>query len=244
MRMEKKDSMSHGRSEGRPIVSDSEPQRLTRRDALGRLLKLAGIATSAWLASPVFGENLGTPSPAQVASQVPLPSYFSTDQKVTVSALVNLIIPDDQVTPGAKAAGVTDYVDYVVSHAPAEEQQAWTVGLRALDEWSEERHRTVFRNLSAAQQDELIQEMASEEQSPRTPRGNFFVRVKRITAEGFYTSKIGLIDDLKYQGNTYVDSPATCEDQSGSKQAETGAHGKDSAKAGTDCTHSHSRGAE
>ena len=244
MQMEKKDSMSHCRSEGRPIVSDSEPPRLTRRDALGRLLELAGATTSAWLASLAFGANSGALSSAQVVSQALPPSYFSAEQKVTVSALVDLIIPDDPVSPGAKTAGVADYIDFVVSHAPAEEQQAWTDGLRALDEWSEERHRSAFRNLSGAQQEELIQEMASEEQSPRRPRGSFFVRVKHITAEGFYTSKIGLIDDLKYQGNTYVDSPATCEDQFGSKQAETTAHGHDSTEAGTGCPHSHSHGAE
>ena len=191
--------MSHRRSEGRPIVPYSEVPTLTRRNALGRLLELAGAATSTWLALPAFGANSGALSSAQVVSQVPPSSYFSAEQKVTVSALVDLIIPDDPVSPGAKTAGVADYIDFVVSRAPAEEQQAWTDGLRALDERSEERHRSAFRNLSGAQQEELIQEMASEEQSPRTPRGNFFVRVKHITAEGFYTSKIGLIDDLKYQ---------------------------------------------
>jgi hypothetical protein len=157
---------------------------------------------------------------------------------------VDQIIPDDPVSAGAKTAGVADYIDFVVSHAPALEQQAWMDGLRALDQWSEEHHRSAFRNLSGAQQEELIQEMAGEEQSPRTLRGRFFGRVKHITAQGFYTSKIGLMDDLKYQGNTYVDSPATCEDQFGNTKMERGAHEHGSAKAGTGCPHSHSHGAE
>ena len=236
--------MSHPRSEDQAIALDSKAPGLTRRNALGLLLELAGAVTSAWLASPTFGASSGAPASAQVVPPFPPPSYFSTEQKVTLSALVDLIIPDDPISPGAKTAGVADYIDFVVSHAPAEEQQAWTDGLQALDEWSEERHRSVFRNLSGAEQEVLIQEMASEEQSPRTAQGNFFVRVKHITAEGFYTSKTGLIDDLKYQGNSYVDSPATCEDQFGSKQAEAAAHGHDSAKAGTGCPHSHSHGAE
>lgn len=247
MQMAKKplrDTEAHRRGGDQASVLGSDSPRLTRRDALGRLLELVGAATSAWLASPAFGANLGTSSSAQVVSQVPPPSYFSAEQKVTMSALVNLIIPDDPVSPGAKTAGVTDYIDFVVSHAPAEEEQAWTDGLRALDQWSEERHRSVFRNLSGAQQEELIHEMASEEQSPRTIRGSFFVRVKHITAQGFYTSKIGLMDDLKYQGNTYVDSPATCEDQFGDTKVERGAHEHSSAKAGSTCPHTPSHGAE
>jgi hypothetical protein len=93
---------------------------------------------------------------------------------------------------------VTDYIDFLVAHASPEEQQAWGEGLHALDQLSQERFGSSFSSLEAEQQDHLLAEMAGEESTPRSPAAKFFVRAKHATAEGFYTSKIGLIEDLKY----------------------------------------------
>ncbi len=159
------------------------------------------------------------------------------DQKATVSALADLIIPADEVSPGAKAAGVEDYVDFVVASESREVQQAWVDGLRALDETSRTKFGSDFRALPAGQQEQLLAEIAGEEASPRTGASRFFVRVKHAVAEGFYTSKVGLQDDLKYQGNTYVEAPATCQDQFGSGQASKDAPEPDAHHSGAHCEH-------
>jgi len=214
---------------------------LTRRDALRRLLDLATAASSAWLALPTarvsglepsLANSISEPSAARGAS------YLSADQKVTVSALVHIIIPADPISPGAKAAGVADYIDFHIAHASPEEQQAWADGLLVLDQSSKERFGGAFTALPADGQETLLAEMAGEETSPQTPAGHFFVRVKHAAAEGFYTSKIGLIDDLKYQGNTYVEAPATCDDQFGSNQASRGLHGAGADEPGMRCHNS------
>lgn len=164
-------------------------------------------------------------------------AFFSLDQKATISALADLIIPADEVSPGAKAAGVEDYVDFVVANESRDVQQAWTDGLRALDKTSRAKFGNEFRAASADQQEKLLAEIAGEETSPRTGAGRFFVRVKRAVAEGFYTSKIGLQDDLKYQGNTYVEAPATCADQFGSGQAENDGRKPNAHHSATHCDH-------
>jgi len=222
-------------------MSDDNPNRLpglTRRRALGRLLELATAASSGWLALPSGRVSAQALSPAANASGAltqHTTSFFSIDQKATVSALADLIIPADEVSLGAKGAGVEDYVDFVVANASREDQQAWVDGLRVLDESSRTKFGSGFRALPADQKEHLLAEIAGEETSPRTGAGRFFVRVKRAVAEGFYTSKIGLQDDLKYQGNSYVEAPATCQDQFATGPAAKDAHESGTQHSGAHC---------
>ena len=44
--------------------------------------------------------------------------------------------------------------------------------------------------------------MASGEADPKTEEHRFFVELKRRTVKGYYTSRIGIHDDLQYKGNT------------------------------------------
>lgn len=214
------------------------PSGLTRRRALGRLLELATAASSGWLALPsgrVSAQALSLSVSASGAAAQHPTSFFSMDQKATVSALADLIIPADEVSLGAKGAGVEDYVDFVVANASREDQQAWVDGLRVLDEASRTKFGSEFRALPAGQQEQLLAEIAGEEASPRTGAGRFFVRVKRAVAEGFYTSKIGLQEDLKYQGNSYVEGPATCQEQFATGPAAKDAHESGTHHSGAPC---------
>ena len=145
--------------------------------------------------------------------------FFSPQQKADLATLADLIIPADNVSLGAKGAKAEDYIDFIVATAPAEEQRAWVEGLRGLNEWSHARYGNPFRESKPEDQRQLLEEMVQEEASPKTLPGRFFVRAKHATADAFYTSRIGLTKDLKYQGNTYVDAPATCLDQFESAQA-------------------------
>ena len=194
------------------------PGGVSRRHAIRRLLELLAGTAAASCLSAVGGLAEGhkhsiPPNGQTTPAQSPAEVLFSPEQRATVSAMVDLIIPADHVSPGAKAAGVESYVEFLVANAPPETQQAWLDGLRALDAFSHDRAGKTFTALSPDQQESLISELAGFESSAQTGAQKLFVRIKRATAEGFYTSKIGLLDDLKYQGNTYVDGPATCQDQ-------------------------------
>jgi hypothetical protein len=43
------------------------------------------------------------------------------------------------------------------------------------------------------------------EKSPKENVDHSFVTIKWWVAEAYYTSKIGIHDELKYQGNVYMD---------------------------------------
>ena len=50
----------------------------------------------------------------------------------------------------------------------------------------------------------LVEKIAQNEEHPSTPEERFFVAAKRATVDGYYTSAIGIHQDLEYQGNTAV----------------------------------------
>jgi len=45
------------------------------------------------------------------------------------------------------------------------------------------------------------------------PEVRFFKELKRITVEGYYTSKIGIHDELQYKGNRILKEYVGCDDQ-------------------------------
>ncbi|MGA2988396.1 MAG: gluconate 2-dehydrogenase subunit 3 family protein [Terriglobia bacterium] len=147
-----------------------------------------------------------TPDPNAAASFTP--RFFSPEQYPTVEILTELIIPtDDQ--PGAKEAQVSRYIDFVVfsaaEHMP-HLQQEWSEGLAKLEELTQQKYGHAFRELSASQQEALLTEMSQPEYDRQAshPGFAFYRLVKDMTVEGFYTSKIGLVDVLGYQGCTYL----------------------------------------
>ncbi|MGH9437429.1 MAG: gluconate 2-dehydrogenase subunit 3 family protein, partial [Terriglobia bacterium] len=138
-------------------------------------LKYLGILTSsaagqaflaAWLppaaraeASPPRGAMAGMDctqeAPPQTAAKGPYTlQFFKPDEFSTVETLTELIIPADD-KPGAKEAGVAQYIDSVLAAASEFKpslQEAWTNGLGVLDHLSRESHGRPFRELTSAQQ--------------------------------------------------------------------------------------------
>lgn len=201
-----------------PAPEPSE-EGLSRRQAIGRMMTLLATAASSGsaLLSPASPESVHQHARSGVATPLPnappAKAFFTPDDKATVRALADLIIPADAVSPGAKAAKVEEHIDFVVANSQSEIQSQWTEGLHALEQFCRERAGGTFLSLSSAQREMVLREIARGESSPGSPAERFFVRLKHATADGFYTSKIGLLDDLKYQGNTYVEGPATCREK-------------------------------
>ena len=57
-------------------------------------------------------------------------------------------------------------------------------------------------SLSPADREAIVAAMAAEEEAPKTEEGEFFVQLKRRTVRGYYTSRIGIHDEMDYKGNT------------------------------------------
>ena len=136
------------------------------------------------------------------------PQFFNPDEFRTVEILTAMIIPTDDA-PGANEAQVANYIDFVVFSAAEFEpmlQKKWIDGLAFLERESKKRSSKSFREIDEADRIKLLTDISASERDPTAKHegSEFFSIVKDMTVEGFYTSKIGLIDVLDYQGMNYM----------------------------------------
>ena len=142
------------------------------------------------------------------------PQFFNPHEFETVETLSDIIIPRDE-TPGAKEARVADYIDFVVFSAAEFKpglQQQWTAGLALLDKLSKRQYGSPFTQITAGQREALLEEISLPERDSAKQHAGFeFYRlVKEMTVEGFYTSRVGLIDVLGYKGLTFLSDFPGC----------------------------------
>ncbi len=136
--------------------------------------------------------------------------FFSTSELALVESLTELILPSDDHSPGARAAKVSRYIDVMVADGTSNAQRSWRSGLEAISQLAKERFEADFADCDAAQQDKIVAEMARNEESPRTELEQLFAHLKRMTIDGYYTSQVGIQEDLGYKGNTAVDEFPGC----------------------------------
>ena len=201
---------------------------LARRQTLKYLGILAGSAAgrrflAAWLPSGLAATAAGASTKGSMTEMrhlpVPnaepyVPSFFKPDEFKAIESLTELIMPSDE-TPGAKEAQVACYIDFVVSAAAEFEPSLpleWTQGLKLLDSLSREKYQRTFHEISTADQETLLMAMSLPEREPGTTHAGFkFYRlVKDMTVEGFYTSRVGLIDVLGYKGLAFLSEFPGC----------------------------------
>jgi hypothetical protein len=167
------------------------------------VLKIFG-SIGATCAYPFAGDELFGQAAAHTHAAMPPRAHFLSDADFqTISRIADLIIPETE-TPGAIGADVPAYIDAVISRDAAQ-QSLVADGLRWLDSRN-------FTKLSESEQIAILEPLcdAAGEQGNRARNVQFFALIKSLTADGYYTSKIGLIDELGYQGNTVRSSYPEC----------------------------------
>lgn len=134
------------------------------------------------------------------------PLFFSKDQFATLDTLTELIIPTDAHSPGARQAGVAVYIDKSVAEAfAAEDKESWTKGLAAIDALARTHHDAAFNALKQEQQIALLSELAAKENDPKDGAEKFFGQLKETTAFVYYSSSIGIHQDIEYKGNVLLE---------------------------------------
>jgi hypothetical protein len=178
------------------------------------LLKIIG-AIGATCAYPFAGDELlgqTTESHRHEEDSTRKVARFLNDRDFeAISRMSELIIPKTD-TPGSIGAGVPDYIDFVLARN-TDQQLLVADGLRWLDsEAARAAVGTTFVGLAEDQQLSILQTLCDAadsippyhdpRQMARVPRNvQFFALIKGLTADGYYTSRIGLIDELGYKGN-------------------------------------------
>jgi len=119
------------------------------------------------------------------------PQFFSVLEYAMVERLAEIIIPSD-ATPGAKEAGVAEFIDFVV-WSDSEVQYPFRMGLAWLNAHSEQMVGKKFLDLTPEQQTSLLEPCGFKDKA-RTGEEDgqkFFALMREFTVTGFYTSEIG-----------------------------------------------------
>jgi hypothetical protein len=161
------------------------------------MLAMAAVASqSKGFSRWAYAEEIHTHSGDTPASPKPAtyePQFFSPQDYAALDQVTALIIPTDE-TPGAREAGVSEFIDFMAANDP-EIQQPLRDGLR----WLAARN---FAAVSSEQQQELLRSMASDPHSAA-----LFKLFRRYTVMGYYTTRIGL-KQLDFPGlKLYSKSP-------------------------------------
>ena len=157
-------------------------------------------------------------TPSRTGSDPYRPLFFSPQHYRMVEHLAEMIIPEDE-TPGAKQAGVAEFIDFMVANrvpvstsrdlrstedaieAGNEAQRRFVAGLGWMNARSHSEFGREFMDCSPEQQNSLMEELAYKAKfKPTTESGRaFFQLIRDYTVVGYYTTKIGL-ESLGYPG--------------------------------------------
>jgi hypothetical protein len=176
------------------------PADMTRRDVM-KLGAAATLAASLAVTDIVAAQVQTGVAPAASTGA----TFFTPPEFALVEELSEMIVPADEHSPGAKAAKVAAYIDGRLAEAwePAD-RTTWRDGLALVDQLSRNTSAKPFLESSPAERLSLLTRIAQNEQKPEKPEEHFFVELKRRVVHAYYTSEIGIKQELEYKGNTYL----------------------------------------
>jgi gluconate 2-dehydrogenase gamma chain len=144
------------------------------------------------------GAIAAVPAAALAQEQALLRSQYltlSVMEAATLEAMVARLIPRDANGPGAREAGVVNYIDRALRESLAIHRQAYSDGLARLDRYAVEAAETSFHLLVPERQDELLTNVEQNRATGFTPSSSaFFDLVLGHTLEGMF-------GDPHYGGN-------------------------------------------
>lgn len=154
---------------------------MNRREAVQRITLIIGGSLSAQLTAGLMGQVINP------GNSIPV----SGEQQKLLAEVADIIIPTTD-TPGAKAAGVEQFIVRVLRDCyRMDEQQEFYAGLARLDADSRTKYGKGFTDLDVNQRNEMLK------QTTRSNR-EFFLLMKQLTVAGYFTSEIGATKALEY----------------------------------------------
>ena len=199
-------------------MATSERSDLGRRQAIRALASgaVGAVASASWVESLIALARQQAHTHAAVAviaAQNWAPRTLTPPQNDLVVALTELIIPQTD-TPGAKGANVNRFIDQVLTDAPPAVRDSFVRGLT----WTDTRSRALFGGkdflgASPEQQTTLLTRLSAEgnpNQEEAIGR-DFFQAIKSMTINGYYTSEIGLRQELGDSGQLFLPQFQGCD---------------------------------
>jgi hypothetical protein len=173
-----------------------------RRD----LIKLGAAATVAVSLGVTQAEPLAAQTPAPAAGPSAAPrTFFTPAERTMVDELSELIVPADEHSPGARAARVAAYIDSRLADAWEDQERTdWRAGLARIDQLSREAGGAPFMQSTPEQRLAVLTRIAQHENDPKLPEELFFAKLKSRVVDAYYTSEIGIKQEMEYKGNSYL----------------------------------------
>jgi gluconate 2-dehydrogenase gamma chain len=198
---------------GPESASDSSDAGISRRSALRGLAAGAGAtATTLWLnrldllaQNPALHTHAAAAGTAQAAAAPFVPKALSPAQLESVATLAELIIPTTD-TPGARTALVDRFIDNLLANARPVDKERFLAGLAWMDTRTTALYGKPFTGATPEQQTELLTKLAAAgghaaEDATGVP---FFTAIKTMTISGYYSTKIGLEQELGDNGQLFT----------------------------------------
>lgn len=184
----------------------------SRRESLKIIGAVGTTCAFPFSADSLYGQHVHpAPAPVQIAPAGPYRAQnFGEADFAVISRVADLIIPPTD-TPGAVAAGVPRYIDEVITANPGHKAR-FRAGLKWLDSAASGKFGKKFLDLEEAQQISILQPLSEAVDGGRAQSDGerFFSLMKSMTADGYYTSRIGLVQELGYKGNTVLAAFPEC----------------------------------
>ena len=119
-------------------------------------------------------------------------AYLNDDDLAAVAAYAERLMPGAPGKPGAKDAGVANYIDLALAGAYADQGDMYRRGLQALDAYCNATFKEAFVYLKPAQQDEVITAMEAGKAAGFTwPSAQaFFNTLRTHTMEGMFSDPV------------------------------------------------------
>jgi hypothetical protein len=120
------------------------------------------------------------------AAQAPK-TALSAAERQTLDAVVDRLVPRDELGPGALEMGAANYIDLSLADYLAAEKASFVEGLAALNALARSEHGAAFAELPPEKKDMTLTAMENGAPSglPVDSRA-FFNRVRRLTLEGMF----------------------------------------------------------
>lgn len=142
----------------------------------------------------------------KAATKAYAPKFFGAHDYKTLQTLCQTIIPADGDSGGAVEGGAPEFIDLLTSEN-TDYQRMLGGGLLWLDSTCSDRYDKVFIECAPEQQKEILDQIAYRKNAASNPALSqgieFFSFLRNMTADGFFTSEIG-IKYLGYIGSTFL----------------------------------------
>jgi gluconate 2-dehydrogenase gamma chain len=119
-------------------------------------------------------------------------AFFNSEDAQTVAAFAERLMPGDPGKPGARDAGVLNYIDLALAGAYADQQDFYRRGLASLDAYCRATHNAPFVKLDAARQDAAIKAIEDNKATGFTwpSAAAFFNTLRTHTMEGMFADPV------------------------------------------------------